>query len=61
MYGRQEDAAPTGYGVANDRLAHRGDKGWTQPRDDDRDPPPYDPKMDRYAVGTNVPQQRKSS
>lgn len=48
-----------GGGVANERLAHRGDKGWTQPRDDTRDPEPYDPNMDRYAVGTNaVPEQR---
>lgn len=36
--------------------------GWVQPRDDDRDPQPFDPTMDRYAVGTNaVPEQRKPS
>lgn len=32
--------------------------GWENPRDDQRDPEPYDPKMDRYAIGTNAPTQR---
>jgi hypothetical protein len=27
--------------------------GWDNPRDDDRDPQPYDPNMDRYAIGSN--------
>jgi hypothetical protein len=44
-----------GGGVANERLAHRGDKGWEQPRDADRDPEPYDPSIDRYAIGSNDP------
>lgn len=34
--------------------------GWSNPRDDERDPQPFNPDMDRYAVGTSaVPQQRK--
>ena len=33
--------------------------GWSNPRDDERDPQPFNPYMDRYAVGTNAPQQRK--
>ena len=32
--------------------------GWSNPRDDDRDPQPYNPDMDRWAIGTSVPQQR---
>lgn len=46
---------PKSGGVANERFAHRGDKGWDNPRDDQRDPEPYDPSMDRYAIGTNDP------
>lgn len=48
-----------GGGVANERLAHRGDKGWENPRDDDRTPETRDPNMDRYAIGTNVPDAQK--
>lgn len=33
--------------------------GWSNPRDDERDPQPFNPDMDRYAIGSNVPQQRK--
>lgn len=44
--------------AANARLAHRGDKGWVQPRDDDRTPETRDPNMDRYAVGSNDPDYR---
>lgn len=34
---------PKSGGVANERFAHRGDKGWEQPRDADRDPEAFDP------------------
>jgi hypothetical protein len=46
--------------AANDRLAHRGDKGWEQPRDADRTPETRDPNMDRYAIGSNDPNYRSS-
>lgn len=46
--------------AANAKLAHRGDKGWENPRDDQRDPEPYDPHMDRYAIGSNNPDYRIS-
>lgn len=47
-----------GGGIGNERLAHRGEKGWDNPRDE-RAPAPRDPQMDRYAVGTNAkPDQR---
>jgi hypothetical protein len=35
--------------------------GWDNPRDDERDPQPYNPDMDRYAIGTNAPTQRKGN
>ena len=47
-----------GGSVGNERYAHRGDKGWEQPRDDDRDPEPYNPNMDRHAIGSNNPDYR---
>lgn len=47
-----------GDNVAQRPGKHRAD-GWTNPRDESRDPEPYDPSMDRHAIGTNVPQQRK--
>jgi hypothetical protein len=43
-----------GGSIGNDRSAHRGDRGWDNPRDDERDPAPRDPDMDRYAIGTNA-------
>ncbi len=49
-----------GGSVGNERYAHRGDKGWEQPRDADRDPEPYNPDMNRYAIGSNNPDYRTS-
>lgn len=64
MYGRQEDAT-TGVELRDyGRRPHRSEheSAWKNPRDDDRDPQPFNPDMDRYAVGTNVvPEQRKPS
>lgn len=45
--------------AANERLAHRGDKGWDNPRDE-RTPEARDPNMDRYAIGSNDPDYRRS-
>lgn len=46
-----------GGSIANDRHAHRGDRGWTAPRED-RGNDRYEPDMDRYAVGSNDPNHR---
>lgn len=42
-----------GGSIGNERLAHRGERGWDNPRDDDRIPAQRQPDMDRYAVGSN--------
>lgn len=53
---------PKSYGTPLRPNRSEHDSAWSNPRDDDRDPQPYDPKMDRYAIGTNaVPEQRKPS
>lgn len=44
---------PKSYGIMPDKLAARGDKGWENPRDEDRTPETRDPNMDRYAIGSN--------
>ena len=55
--GKKDYQEPQSYGAHNERFANRGDKGWENMRDSDRDPEPRDPGMDRYAVGTNDPQK----
>lgn len=41
-----------------DRLAHRGDKGWTQPRDDKSDSARRDDDPKRGTIGSNDPDYR---
>ena len=48
----------TGGSIGNERLAHRGSKGWENPRDDERISAQRQPDMDRYAVGSNDPAHR---
>ena len=36
----------------------RRETGWDNPRDDRRDPEPYDPNMDRWTIGTNAKESK---
>lgn len=45
------------YGRRPNRSEH--DSAWRNPRDDERDPQPFQPGMDRNSIGTNVPAPRK--
>lgn len=51
---------PTSGGVANERLAHRGDKGWTSPRDPKNDTP-FDAIRAADDAARNVAKQRNGS